>query len=51
MNDNRDEILHFINEVTGTGSLQNITIISDRAPGVKNYKTDFSLEDYLKANK
>lgn len=51
MNDNREEILRFINEVTSTGTLKNITVISDRAPGVKNYKTDFTLEDYLKANK
>lgn len=51
MADNRDEILRFIKEVTATGTLRNITIISDRAPGVKNYRTDFTLEDYLKANR
>ncbi len=50
MNENRHEILKFINDVTIGNGIKNITIITDRNPAVHEYETQFTIKDYLKAN-
>lgn len=49
MDNCRAEILSFI-ENSICGNVKNITRITDRKPGVREYRTDFTIEEYLKAN-
>lgn len=49
MNIYRAEILQFMSDAAN-GGVGEITILSSRKPGVKDYKTDFTIMDYLKSN-
>lgn len=49
MNGNMGEILDFVRTVSGPG-LGRIAVTSDRNPAQGEYKTDFTIIDYIKAN-
>ena len=49
MNVYRTEIMQFIRDAAN-GGIGEITILTGRKPGVKDYKTDFTIMDYLRAN-